>query len=474
MIKSVFKPSRIKDGKRVRSRVYWGQYRLDIDDPITRVSLKTTDKRVAEQRLNELVAELQYEQAGLVVPRTMKEAGAKPVADHLQDLIADLQSRGRSNDYIRKIDSRCRALITTCDWKRLGDVTPDSFINWRSAADLAPKTLNHYLDAAMVLMSWLVSINRIAENPLQGVIKVETRGRETVQRRAFTDEEMKRLMATCGKRWPIYLIASQTGLRFNEMRALRWQDVRLENQTRPVIQLRSSTTKNRKSDTIPLTPVAVEALQHVRRPNAKATDSVFDQGMPSHHTVTADIERAGIEKKNDTGHQVDFHALRMTFITNLQRAGVQRRVVMALARHSDSRLTDGTYTDADALPLTDALAQLPKMDLPLPVKTAQGDAQRDAKTAQRDAQRMVSDRAGVSRDGTGHLFAKVSQSPFFTVSNDEQTCHTLTECDRSKNGAGGNRTPVPESSAQRLYVCSHPFNLDLTPGDDTLCFDPAS
>ena len=64
--------------------------------------------------------------------------------------------------------------------------------------------------------------------------------------------------------------------------------------------------------------------------------------------------------------------------------------------------------------------------------------------------------------------------PFFTGSYDEKACHTLTECDRPKNGAGGNRTPVPESSAQRLYVCSHPFILDLTPGDDTLCFDPAA
>ena len=300
----------------------------------------------------------------------------------------------------------------------------------------------------MVLMGWLVSMNRIVENPLQGVVKVDTRGRETIQRRAYTDAEMERLLTVCGKRWPIYLVASQTGLRFKEMRALKWQDIHLDERTGPVIRLRSATTKNRKADIIPLTHAAVRALQHVQKPHNAATDPVFADGMPSHHTVTADLERAGIEKINELGQQVDFHALRMTFITNLQRAGVNRRVVMALARHSDSRLTDGTYTDAEALPLSDALSNLPEVKLPESVigagdQYAQIHTQEDAKTAQIHAQRMVSDRVRLSSDGTDGLFARGQQTPCFVESNDEIACHIRSECDRLKNGAGGNRTPVP-------------------------------
>ena len=54
---SVFKPKRRdpKSGKQKVGRYWHGQYRLDGEARYTRVSLSTTDKRVAEKRLAELV-----------------------------------------------------------------------------------------------------------------------------------------------------------------------------------------------------------------------------------------------------------------------------------------------------------------------------------------------------------------------------------------------------------------------------------
>lgn len=56
-----------------------------------------------------------------------------------------------------------------------------------------------------------------------------------------------------------------------------------------------------------------------------------------------DLARAGIEVETAAG-VVDFHSLRVTFITNLARGGVHPKV----ARHSTIELTMQTYTKLDA------------------------------------------------------------------------------------------------------------------------------
>ena len=58
------------------------------------------------------------------------------------------------------------------------------------------------------------------------------------------------------------------------------------------------------------------------------------------------------------GRVADFHSLRHTFCTYLQRAGVSQREIMELMRHSDPRLTASTYTDSRMLGLRSAIGKL--------------------------------------------------------------------------------------------------------------------
>jgi len=81
MICSVFKPSRQLNGKSVRRRLWWGQYRLDGDTAITRVPLKTFDKQIAKERLTKLVKTLQQEREGMIAPGPMREAGGMSVPE---------------------------------------------------------------------------------------------------------------------------------------------------------------------------------------------------------------------------------------------------------------------------------------------------------------------------------------------------------------------------------------------------------
>ena len=73
----------------------------------------------------------------------------------------------------------------------------------------------------------------------------------------------------------------------------------------------------------------------------------------------ADLKAAGIPFIDADGARADFHALRHTFCTNLQRSGVAQRVLMSLMRQGDRRLSDHVYTDSKLLPDSAAVESLP-------------------------------------------------------------------------------------------------------------------
>ena len=64
MICMIYRRKRVSDGKTETARLYRGRYRLEGEAKITEVPLHTSDKRVARQRLEEIVKQRQQEQPG--------------------------------------------------------------------------------------------------------------------------------------------------------------------------------------------------------------------------------------------------------------------------------------------------------------------------------------------------------------------------------------------------------------------------
>ena len=62
---------------------------------------------------------------------------------------------------------------------------------------------------------------------------------------------------------------------------------------------------------------------------------------------------------DEQGRYADFHSLRYSWATHLQRQGVNSRMAMELMRHSDRKLTDRLYTDVNLLPLGETVRNLP-------------------------------------------------------------------------------------------------------------------
>ena len=75
MILTIFRPKRTKNGQPPVSRSYRGRYRIEKSGNIEDVPFNTTDKRIAQQRLEQIVKERQVESVGLLAPKIQRAAG---------------------------------------------------------------------------------------------------------------------------------------------------------------------------------------------------------------------------------------------------------------------------------------------------------------------------------------------------------------------------------------------------------------
>jgi len=339
-------------------RNWRGRYRFDGDGKLTDISLHTRDKQVAEQHLREIVRQREREVAGLAIPKVMLDAAQRPLLKHLDDFVNCLTSLRRDDSYVSLIDFRVRTLAKDCGWKTVRDITADSYQQWRQRQKkLSAKTLNDYLEAARCFFGWLEKKGFVVGNPLRTVEKVQIAGSETRHRRAFTDDEIKKLLAIADKHKAAYTMAVYTGLRRSELAELEWGDVDLAADP-PVVRVRASTTKNHKPTTIRLHDDVVTQLRLIKPADVRADAPVFPK-FPRIERFKRDLKKAEIDYVDVQGAVADFHSLRKTFCTNLARMGVSSRVAMALIRHSDRRLTDKVYTDENMLATGAAVESLP-------------------------------------------------------------------------------------------------------------------
>ena len=385
MIYKVEKRRFRKEGKLETTRVYYLRYRLGQMPKDRWVSLGVTDKQVAEKKAQEFIREKEREAEGILEPKVVRDAAARPLAEHLEDYLIDLGKRnraGRSGRGGRQLKMRVATLLSECRWRLAINVTTDSFMAWRSRQSKAARTLNHYLEAMIAFLNWMERMGRIKTNPLRHVAKVDERGQAKRVRRAFADEELRRLVNGSGPRGLVYLVAARTGLRQQELRELIWDDVRLDAAI-PCVRVRIACAKNKKEETVPLLPEVVAALKAYRPVDCRMSERVF-VSVPQARTLRIDAEKNGIAYQDEFGRYADFHALRYTWGTFLARNGVNQRIAMKLLRHSDIKLTTLIYTDESQLPVYESVKNLPSLGgcaqirAQIPGETGQNVSQPDA------------------------------------------------------------------------------------------------
>jgi integrase len=359
MICNVFRPKRRINGRVRVGRLYRGRFKLDGESRVTTVPLHTPDKQRANQKLLLLVRQRERELDGLSGRKPLREAAQSPLLAHLNDFLADLRARKRSEDHVQHLETRIKRLFSECRWEHLRDVSADSFQLWRAnQKEFSQKTLHEYQYSASSLFTWMERNDRLESNPLRKVAKVERKGYETVKRRSFTNDEMRRLLVVAGLYVLGYLAAVNTGLRRKELASVQWGDVHLDAD-RPFIMVRSATTKNRKASKIYLKSGLARMLADIKPAAVAADELVFVGRIAPMPLMHEHLKAAGIAVLNDQGFKVDFHALRMTYNMNLELAGASVQVRQELLRHSDPRLTTGTYADTTRLETASLIEKLP-------------------------------------------------------------------------------------------------------------------
>ncbi len=244
----------------------------------------------------------------------------------------------------------------------------------------------------------------MAENPFLHLEGHNVRTDRRRERRSLSTEDFGRLLVatrpskqafrylTGEDRYILYLTASRTGLRVQELTSLTRGHFDLTAEV-PTVAINAVDDKARRGETIPLHPEVVRELSRWFELRSRCATSVPITGNwrdeplwpGSWWRVAAkmlrkdlqavrsawikeasdDAERGRREQSDrltftdDNGRVFDFHSLRGQFVSDLGRAGVSLQDAQKLARHSDPRLTANFYTHLSVSDLSESVSKLP-------------------------------------------------------------------------------------------------------------------
>ena len=253
----------------------------------------------------------------------------------------------------------------------------------RHCRGLSPSTSNGYLTAVKGFTRWLVRDRRTGADPLTVLSRVNANADVRRMRRALAVEELQTLLnAAAGStaifrgltghdRSLLYAVGMATGFRAGELASLCPESFDLAGEP-PTATVRAAYSKNRRTSVQPLPPDVAFALRDYLdgRP-AGAPLWPGSWAGDAADMLRLDLEAAGIPFADAESRICDFHALRHSYITLLQRSGVHPKLAQELARHSDIRLTMNVYTHAHLHDLAGAVEVLPTL-LPTGLKREAG------------------------------------------------------------------------------------------------------
>lgn len=354
------------DGKKVRIPAYTD---ATASDGFLRRAQRLSDLKAAgrhpDAELLGWALSLDEKRLGKLVASGILDAeaadSAKSLSSHIHDFETHLIEKGNTRRHATQRATRAAEVLRVAGIAKFSEVTADkvsdALMQMRLERKLTSQTVNYYLAAAKHLCKWMVRRGRAASSPLQYMESFRTKGEEKRERRPLKPTEAQRLIEVVGagrqrgcmpgaERALLYVVMLESGLRVSEMRRLTKGVFRLGEQ--PHIHLVGKLTKNRTSAIILLRTTTARALERHLKDIAD-DDQAFQMGTANAMTraFAADLKDAGIPRQDTAGRVVDLHSLRHTFVTWAHDGGASIRELTDLARHSDARLTIGTYTHSD-------------------------------------------------------------------------------------------------------------------------------
>jgi integrase len=376
----------------------------------------TTDKRLAERIAAEWSDRELERVRGLVDPVTERLASERmrPLSAHFDDYSAHLESLQRDTRHVEGTTRYLRKLADALEWRTLANIDANALTAHLSEQaekrGTGARTFNAAVTAWRAFGRWCVRSNRLAANPLAGIGTRNTDGDRRRVRRDVSTDELARIidaavrspMVTVAKKarnankelrtgtvrmtyperaWA-YRIAAGTGFRAGEVASLTPESFDLDGDT-PSVIVEAAYSKRKRRDVQPIRPDLAAMLRPwlatkapgervCPLPDGKAglllqadMDAARAAWIAEARTPGERAEREVSDYLRHTdaaGRVVDFHGLRVHYVSRVVEAGANVKEAMELARHSDPKLTLKTYARVGMHNLTRVLDGMPKAD----------------------------------------------------------------------------------------------------------------
>ena len=378
---------------------WYGKY--NDSDGITRRVPLSTNKTAAQQMLNKLVEQAERGKSGLVDP--FQEHLTTSLTEHLKGFREFLEAKANTPEHVTLTLSRIRAVMVGCGFKRLADLNADKVGNWlksrreESEGRFGVATSNHHVVAVKGFSNWLVKAQRLPRNQFVHLSRLNAKIDVRVERRALDATELTRLIETTlaspesfrgltgEDRGMLYLVASTTGLRANELANLTPESFDLTANP-PTITIQAKTEKSRRGAVLPILAKVAERLDQwmssrpIRR-SARLWPGTWSekaavmfrkdlQATRDHWIGEAEqnsaehaqrLQNEFLKPETANGERADFHALRHSFVSMLASSGVHPKTAQMLARHSTITLTMDRYSHVRLADLSQAVQGLPSL-----------------------------------------------------------------------------------------------------------------
>ncbi len=313
-----------------------------------------------------------------------RAAAGRGIDTHITDWRQELVARDNTPRHVKAFTSKITTIVRDCGWRLLTDIALADAQGWlsnRRQGGMSAATCNVYIRAAKGFCGWLVKEKRMTENPLAYWALLNEKADRRYERHALTVEELGKLLAaaeagavvhgmTGTDRALLYRTAVETGFRWSELRSLTRASFRFTEDGASVT-IAAAYAKNGKEDSLPLRPELAADLEKrmaLFLPAAQAFPGMW--AGKGAEMIRIDLEAGGVLARNadgtlctadEFGLVYDFHSLRATFATLLNKARVPLATAQRLMRHSDPKLTAGIYTHVLMADKAEELAKLPKI-----------------------------------------------------------------------------------------------------------------
>ena len=263
---------------RVESETYYAKYR-NAEGLVREVPTGCRDRQSALTKLADLERQVEKVKSGTITFAELRTAEhiKTPTIQHISEYVAYLESKGTCGRGAKSMEKRLLELVAACHFDTLRELNADALLEWLStqqAKGRSARVLNSYIESVVAFGYWLtgkrttknrsnlLGEKRLSQNPFAGIGKYDERADKRRERRALTEEELRRLLYVA-----------------------RWRPLAefgRESERLPVDELPASRASRRTWRKMPLTvetmPKAIESAKHVLRDNPGFADELDRRG----------------------------------------------------------------------------------------------------------------------------------------------------------------------------------------------------